>query len=178
MDAGLHQLQGKAKGVKPSELVAFLEECYRERRALADRHRAVAAHVAGYDANNPYQYVINREDMHVEWLADALEALGAERPAPAAGPSLTIARGKDAWKPLVQEDVRGMQQFIDKWRPRVEQLTHARNRTMLRLMLGEMKEQVHLFNQIATGVADVLGRGNESAADRRGVVGSTRWLGD
>ncbi len=163
--------------MKPSDLVAFLQECYDDRRALVDRHRAVAAHVAAYDANNTYQYVINREDLHVEWLADALAALGAERPAPAQGPSVTIERGKDAWKRLVADDARSLQEFVDKWLHRVESLTHARNRTMKRQMLGEVQEQTHLLNQIATGVPDVLGRGGEGAG-KRGVVGSTRWLGD
>ena len=58
--------------MKPTDLVALLQECYRDRLALAEHHRAVAVHVPGYDINNTYQYVINREETHLEWLAAAL----------------------------------------------------------------------------------------------------------
>ena len=54
--------------MKPTDLVALLQECYRDRLALAEHHRAVAVHVPGYDINNTYQYVINREETHLEWL--------------------------------------------------------------------------------------------------------------
>jgi hypothetical protein len=163
--------------VRPSELVGFLSECYRERLAQVERHKAVAAHVPNYDVNNTYQYVINREETHLSWLADALAALDVPLPPPLPGPSLTIARGKDAWRALVQEDVRTAREFIDKWRPRVEEMTNARHRTMLRLMLGEAQEQARFFEQGAAGLEDLLGRGGEGAG-KRGVVAGTRWIGD
>jgi hypothetical protein len=163
--------------VKPTELIAFLQACYRERQAMFERHRAVAAHVSAYDANNTYQYVVNREETHLRWLADALADLGAPLPEPAPGPSLTIGRGADAWKALVAEDARAGEAFLAAWTPRVEAVTNARNRTMLRLMLGEVREQTGLFAQIAAGTADVLGRGGPRAG-KRGVVAATRWMGD
>ena len=73
--------------MKPTELVALLQECYRDRLAMVERHKAVAVHVSNYDANNTYQYVINREETHLEWLGDALVDLGAPLPANPAGPS-------------------------------------------------------------------------------------------
>jgi hypothetical protein len=170
-------VQGKTKDVKPAELVALLQACYRERLTQYERHKAVAAHVGPYDANNTYQYVINREETHLSWLEDALRDLGAELPPAPVGPSITIERGKDAWRSLVREDAKTGQRFLDEWRPRVEALTHARNQTMLRLMLGEIAEQVRFFEQAAAGTDDLLGRNGEGAG-KRGLVAGARWIGD
>ena len=120
--------------MKPAELVALLQECYRDRLALVERHKAVAVHVSNYDANNTYQYVINR-------------------------------------------DARAGAAFLAKWRPRVESLSHARNQTMLRLMLGEVQEQTRLLEQAGNGTADVLGH-SDTGAGSRGVVAGARWFGD
>jgi hypothetical protein len=163
--------------VKPSELVTLLQECYRERLAQMDRHRAVAAHVGDYDSNNTYQYVINREETHLAWLRDAIAALGGTVSEPPGGPSITLDGGKDAWLRLVSQDAQTGRDFVAKWQPRVESLTHARNRTMLRLMLGEIQEQVRFFDQVAAGQVDPLGR-RDAGAIRRGVVAAARWLGD
>ena len=163
--------------MKPTDLVALLQECYRDRLALAEHHRAVAVHVPGYDINNTYQYVINREETHLEWIAAALTELGAPLPTPPDGPSLTIQRGKDSWRPLVQDDAARGQAFVATWRPRVESLTHARNQTMLRLMLGEMLEQTRLLEQALSGEPHLLGRDGEGAG-KRGLVAGTRWMGD
>ena len=163
--------------MKPSELVAFLQECYVERLAQYERHKAVAAHVGPYDANNTYQYVINREETHLSWLADALKEAQAPPPPNPPGPSITIERGKDAWRSLVKDDAQRGRLFLDRWRPRVEALTHARNQTMLRLMLGEVAEQVRFFEQASEGTEDLLGRSTVGAG-KRGSVGSSRWLGD
>ena len=177
MDAGVHQLQGKAKGVKPSDIIALLQELYRERTALYERHKAVATRVTPYDANNAYQYVINREETHLSWLADALAAAGATPAEPPPGPTLTIERGKDAWKKLVEDDARLAEAFLAKWRPRVEALSNARHQTMLRLMLGEIEEQTRMLEQAATGQIDVLGH-SDTGAGSRGQVGIARWIGD
>lgn len=163
--------------MKPTELVALLQELHRDRQALSERHKVVAVHVPGYDANNTYQYVINREETHLEWIASALADLGAPLPAPPAGPSVTLDRGKDAWKGLVDDDARRGREFLAKWRPKVDALTHARNQTMLRLMLGEVQEQTRLVEQVASGEPHVLGRDGEGAG-KRGVVAGARWLGD
>ena len=163
--------------MKPTELVALLQECYRDRLALVERHKAVAVHVSNYDANNTYQYVINREETHLQWLADALADLSAPLPAPPAGPSVTLDRSKDAWKSAGLEDARAGAAFLAKWRPRVEALSHARNQTMLRLMLGEVQEQTRMIEQISSGQADVLGHSTVGAGSR-GVVAGARWFGD
>ena len=77
----------------------------------------------------------------------------------------------------MQEDVTRGQAFVAKWRPRVESLSHARNQTMLRLMLGEMLEQTRLLEQALSGEPNLLGRDGEGAG-KRGVVAGTRWMGD
>jgi hypothetical protein len=177
VDAGVHQLQGKAKSVKPTELVALLQECYRDRMALVERHKAVAVHVSSYDANNTYQYVINREETHLQWLADALFDLSASLPAAPPGPSVTLDGSKEGWRSAAGEDARAGAAFLAKWRPRVEVLSHARNQTMLRLMLGEVQEQTRLIEQAAAGQPDVLGHSTVGAGTR-GVVAGARWIGD
>jgi septum formation inhibitor MinC len=173
----VHQLQGKTKGVKPTELIALLQECYRDRLVMFERHKAVATHVRDYDVNNAYQYVINREETHLSWLADALTQLGGSVPDNGATPSITLDRSKDAWRSLLGEDARAAAAFLEKWRPRVEALTQARDQTMLRLMLGEVQEQQRTFEQAAAGVNDLLGR-KDVGSGKRGVVGSGRWIGD
>ena len=162
--------------MKPADLVSLLQECYRERLALVERHKAVATHVLEYNANNTYQYVINREETHLTWLADALSALGATVPADVAGPSVTIGRGKDAWRALADEDATGIQAFLARWQPRVESLSQARDQTMLRLMLGEVKEQLRFFQQVGSAQPELLGR-SDTGAGERGVVGPNRWIG-
>jgi hypothetical protein len=177
VDPRLHFVQGKAKGVRPTQLAALLEECYRERFAMYERHKAVATHVLDYNANNAYQYAINREETHLTWLEDALRGLGAAIPEPPPGPSITIDRGTDAWLALARQDGIDARAFVEKWRARIETLTNARDRTMLRLMLGEVQEQARFFEQAAAGDDDLLGH-SDVGAGKRGSVAAARWQGD
>ncbi len=85
MDAGVQDLQGKAERVKPTDLLQLLDEFFREKSRLRDRHVAAARVVGQYDFNNTYQYVIAREDQHLAWVGDAIRQLGGalgEAPAP------------------------------------------------------------------------------------------------
>ena len=82
--------------MNPSDRLALLQEFYREKAALFARHQAGAEAVSAYDANNAYQYVLAREDAHLDWLRRAIgEAGGAagEVPAPAAAaePALRLS---------------------------------------------------------------------------------------
>jgi hypothetical protein len=92
-------------------------------------------------------------------------------------PSITVDRSKDGWRALCVEDARAGKAFLERWRPRVETLTHARDRTMLRLMLGEVQEQTRTFEQAGSGVDNLLGR-KDVGSGKRGVVASARWIGD
>lgn len=157
-------------------LLDTLREFHRERLTARQRHVAVARHVTHYDFNNTYQYVISREDTHLQWLEAAIRELGGE-PDDIAEPDLGAPRkGKDAFRPLVEEDARDAGAFVDRWRTRVDQLEHARHRGMLRVVLGEALEHKRFFEQMLAGRDDLLGRRADGAGTGGGVLG-TRWLG-
>jgi len=160
--------------VKPSDLLELLREFYREKAALRARHVAGARLVVGYNFNNAYQYVINREDVHLAWLRDAIADLGGT---PEEGPEPVIkASGSNTARIIFGDDSKEAQAFVDRWRDRIETIGHARHRTMLRLMLGEVLEQKRFFDQALAGRQDLLGR----RADGMGTEGKvlpTRWVG-
>jgi hypothetical protein len=58
------------------DVLAVLQEFYREALARLLRHQAGARLIRQYDANNTYQYIINREETHLSWLGAAIVALG------------------------------------------------------------------------------------------------------
>jgi hypothetical protein len=176
VDAGLHHLQGEAEGVSAQPLAELIRDFYLERVRQLMRHEDVAAVVTDYDANNAYQYIIAREQTHLSWLIHALLDLGLAAPAdPARGAALS-ARG-DAWKALAGEDARGNLQFVDRWRPLVEGVTHARHQGMLKVILGEMLEHKRLFDQAAAGRKDLIGTSLE-INDHSGTVMPVRFVGD
>jgi hypothetical protein len=160
--------------VKPADLLELLREFYREKSALRARHVAGAKLVGGYNFNNAYQYVINREDVHLNWLRDAITALGGQFED---GPEPAIsASGKDAAAQIFRDDSRELQGFVERWKDRIEHVTNARNKTMLKLMLGEVLEQKRFFDQAAAGQQDLLGR-RADGMGTEGKVLSTRWVG-
>ena len=120
-------LQGKAKGVKPTDLVALLQECYRDRLALVERHKAVAVHVPTTTSTTPTSTSSTAKRRTSSGWRDALVELGAPLPdAAGTGRRSRIERSKDAWRPLAAEDARAGQAFLAKWRPRVESLSATR----------------------------------------------------
>src|SRR5215211_2663338 len=162
------------------ELLKFLTDITAERLAILQRHEASARVVSHYDFNNTYQYVIAREDTHREWVQTALAELGVVPPAPAAAlPVPEAPKGKklqpSAFTPILEEDARTLRAFVDRWRPRLDAMTHARHRTMLDVVLGESLEHMRLFEQAAAGFEDVLGRRTDGA-ERVGGVLSSRWM--
>ncbi len=176
MDARVHQLQGKAKGVTPPELQALIQEFYLERLTLLMQHEAAAQHVSDYDVNNAYQYIIAREETHVSWLQHALLDLGVTLPADPARPEVKPARkGNDAVLEVSGTDGRDSQRFVQKWRERIELVSNARHRGMLRVILGEMLEHARLFEQAAQGRTDIIGT-SLPMHTRRGTVIGTRWI--
>ena len=161
--------------MKPADLLTLLREFYREKATLRQRHVAGARFVGHYDFNNTYQYVINREDLQLSWLRDAIVDLGGEVddvPEPALQPS---GKGDEAQKSIIREDRDAAQAFVDRWRDRIERLTNARNRTMLRVILGETLEHKRFFEQAAAGRDDLLGR-RADGAGTPGEVMPTRWV--
>jgi hypothetical protein len=176
VDARLHHLQGKAERVKPADLVELLRECYRDKSALRQRHLAAARAVVDYDFNNTYQYVLNREEIQLQWLRDAIEDRGGKvDEAPEV--DVKAGAGKSGQIAVMKEDAAGAQAFVDKWKPRIEAVTNARNRTMLGVILGETVEVRRFFDQMVAGRTDLLGRSADGARTA-GAVLPTRWVGD
>jgi hypothetical protein len=176
VDPGLPGVQGKTKRVKSPELVALLQEFSRDKLALRERHITGAERVANYDFNNTYQYIINREDQQVSWLGDALEELASALSE--AAPSLDVpseGKGDARQHAIVADDAKQEQAFIAKWRPRVSAMTHARNRKMLEVILGESVEHLRFFDQMLTGRDDLLGRRTGGESTGGGVL-PVRWI--
>jgi uncharacterized protein (DUF1501 family) len=181
MDSGLHQLQREAESVKHEDLKAFLTAFSADRLALVQRHEAGARAVSHYDFNNTYQYVIAREETHLSWLQNALAEL--EAPLPAAGTTLAVPEAPKPSKKLnaasfrgiLEDDASHLRGFVQKWRDRVADVTHARHRTMLDVILGETLEHQRLFEQAAAGLEDLLGRRTGGVARVGGVL-SSRWI--
>jgi hypothetical protein len=162
------------------ELRQLLTDFTAERLAILQHHEASARVVSHYDFNNTYQYVIAREETHIGWTQNALAEFGITLPAPAAAlPAPVAPKGKKlqpaAFTPILEEDARTLRAFVDRWRARVDGMTHARHRTMLNVVLGESLEHVRLFEQGAAGDEDLLGR-RTSQAERVGAVLPHRWM--
>ena len=162
------------------ELLTFLTDITADRLAILLRHEAAARVVSHYDFNNTYQYVINREETHLQWLQTALAEFGVGLPQPspaAAAPEAPKSKKFEpaAFRGILEDDSRQLKAFVERWRPRVAAVTHARHRTMLGVVLGESLEHARMFDQAAGGFEDVLGRRTSGSARVGGVL-STRWL--
>ena len=160
-----------------TDLLPLLEEFYREKLASLLRHEAGARLVGQYDFNNTYQYVINREETQLSWLAQAIVELGGSPDDSAAAPDRPAqGKGEAVARHIIEEDRRDAEAFIERWRPRVEAMTNARQRGMLRVILGEAQEQKRFFEQMLAGQLDLLGRRPDHVGPRVGSVMSTRWI--
>ena len=162
--------------MKPADLLQLLREFYREKSAMRARHVAAARLVGDYNANNTYQYIINREDTHLSWLTAAISSLGNSPDATAMEPERQAGKGRDGWRTLAVEDAGDAQAFVERWRPRVDSMTNARHRGMLRVILGETLEQKRFFEQAAAGNTELLGRRPDAVGPRVGEVLPTRWV--
>ena len=159
-----------------SDLLQLLTEFHREKLAMLMRHQAGARIVAQYDANNTYQYIINREGVQLGWLETAISELGGTPDATAPEPARRGVKGQDATKMIAREDALDAHAFVDRWRPRIESMTNARHRGMLRVILGETLEQKRFFEQAAAGETNLLGRRTDVVGPRVGEVVSSRWI--
>jgi hypothetical protein len=175
VDARLHHVQGKAERV--TDLLPLLQDFYKDKLDAVLRHTAGARLVGQYDANNTYQYIINREETELSWIGQAIVDLGGEvsvaGPEPERGPA---AKGAAVMQRIFEEDARDAQAFVDRWRPRVDAMRNARHQGMLRVILGEVLEQKRFFEQARAGQMDLLGRRTADVGARVGAVLSTRWI--
>ena len=163
--------------MKSTEMLALLREFHRDKAALRHRHVSAARFVSDYDFNNTYQYIIAREDMHVRWLADAVLDLQGQLDDSVPSDLQSPGKGAHAQRSILQGDSDAAQQFMEKWRPRIEALPNARHRTMLNVILGETLEHKRFFDLALAGRTDLLGRRADGAGTGGGVMGS-RWVGD
>ena len=163
--------------MKPADLLAILLEFHKDKLTLRQRHVAVARQVSQYNANNTYQYVIGREDVHLSWLEAAIAELDGTL-ASVPEPSMTTLVFNESYLPLVQKDAQDAAALVAKWRPRLAGITHARHHSLLKLILGETLEQKRFFDQVAAGDENALGRranGPGSPGTGDGVLG-VRWI--
>jgi len=159
-----------------SDLLALLQDFYREKLTALLRHQASARVVTQYDANNTYQYIVNREDTQLSWVAAAIAELGG-LPPDAADPGRTIdGKGDAAARTAIEEDARDAQAFVDRWRPRIAAMTNARHAKMLSVVLGEVLEQKRFFEQALAGRTDLLGRRADVLGPSHGEVLPSRWI--
>jgi hypothetical protein len=155
--------------VTPAELLALLQEFHRETLDLVRTRQANVRSVGAYDSNNAYQQVLGRQEIHLQWLSDAIKGLGgvAAEPAPAAEMD---ARAEDNPRSLIEGDRQSQSSFIDRWAPRPASITNARHRKILELILGEMSEHLRLFEQALEGRSDLLGRHADGKVLRGAVL--------
>jgi hypothetical protein len=174
VDPRLHHLQGKTELV--TDLLPLLQEFHRDKLAMMLSHVAGARLIAQYDANNTYQYIVNREEAQLTWVATAIAELGGTA-ADAAEPS-RAASGKpaDAARAILEEDIADAQRFVDQWRPRIAAMNNARHAKMLRVILGEVLEQKRFFEQALAGRQDLLGKRGQQLGPSYGEVLSSRWI--
>jgi hypothetical protein len=163
--------------VTSAELLEFVTAFYRDKLTLRNRHVAAARHVGDYNINNTYQYIVNRDDMHVRWLQDAISDLGGT-PEDQALPELKPEGKKDAvQRSMLTADRDAVTKFIERWTPQVDALPNARHRGLLRVILGESAEQHRFFEQGLAGRDDLLGR-RADGAGTAGRVMHDRWVGN
>jgi hypothetical protein len=154
----------------PTELMDLLQEFYRDTSELLLARQARARSITSYEANNAYQQVLGRQDVHLRWLSDAITDLGGT--VPTVGPDesqATDVKGTDV-RTIVEADARSQQAFLDRWTSRVAAITNARHRLMLELILGEMIEHARVFDQALQGRTDILGRHTDGKVLRGSVL--------
>jgi len=160
-----------------TDLLSTLQEFHREKLGLLMSHQAAARLVGQYDINNTYQYIVNREETQLSWLAVAIAELGGTVEHNAPEPARRVSgKGAHSTNTVFEEDSRAAQAFVDRWQPRVEAMANARHRGMLRVILGETIEQKRFFEQARAGQMDLLGLRGKNVGERVGEVLPTRWI--
>jgi hypothetical protein len=159
-----------------TDLLPLLQEFHHEKLAMMLQHQAGARLIGQYDANNTYQYIINREEAQLTWVATAIAELGGT--ATDASEPVRAAKGNAAAAAhaIIEEDGHEAQRFVDRWRPRVEAMNNARHAKMLRVILGETLEQKRFFEQALAGRHDLLGRRGQQLGPSHGEVLASRWI--
>ncbi len=159
-----------------TDLLTLLQDFYREKLTALLRHQDGARRIGQYDANNTYQYIVNREETQLTWVAAAITELGGTPPEVAYVDRSVSGRGAAAARAVIEDDLRDAQAFVDRWKPRIATMTHARHAKMLQVILGEALEQKRFFEQALAGRTDLLGRRADVLEPAKGDVLPTRWV--
>ena len=159
-----------------SDLLELLQDFHRDKLTALLRHQAGARFVGQYDFNNTYQYIVNREETQLTWVAAAIGELGGT-PADLQEPDRHVSGSGDAAeRAILEDDAREAQAFVERWKPRVDAMSNARLARMLRVILGEVLEQRRFFEQALAGRTDLLGRRAAVLAPSHGHVLPSRWI--
>ena len=156
-----------------ADLLDSLQDFYRETLSLVQARQVNARSIADYDANNGYQQILGRQDVHLRWLSDAIDTLGGAASSPGQAQENAVTAARSDVSALVAADERNQKAFLEKWKARVPAITNARHRKMLELILGEMEEHLRVLRQAQEGRTDMLGRQATGKIDR-GVVMAAR----
>jgi len=159
---------------RASATLGLLADFYADKLAEITRHLSHARVVTQYDANNTYQYIVNREEVQLSWLAKAIGDEGGAVSESLA--SMQAAERAAEARQVIDEDRKNAQSFIERWRSKVETMEHARHKAMLRVILGETREQQRFFEQALAGRTDLLGRRTPAAGPAEGTVLPARWI--
>lgn len=162
--------------MKPHETLALLRQFAIEKAGLKRRHETGAERIGQYDFNNTYQYVIGREEAHMDWLRRAVASLGGSIPDEVGVPPVpSTGKGRDLEQATIADDARLLAEFVARWRDRIELVENTRLKLMLRVVIGEVLEQQRFFEQALAGRKDLLGR-RTSPGQASGTVLPTRWI--
>ena len=159
-----------------TDLLPLLQEFHRDKLAMLLQHQAGARRVAQYDVNNTYQYIVNRDDTHLSWLATAIAELGGAPPDDMREPDRGVAGKGVSEAEVIREDAVAADAFVKRWRPRIEAMRNIRHAKMLGVILGEVLEQKRSFEQALAGRTDLLGRRGDQLEPSRGAVLPSRWI--
>jgi hypothetical protein len=159
-----------------SDILPLLQEFHRDKLTALLRHQASARLVGQYDVNNTYQYIVNRDETQLSWVAKAIEELGGAVVDQTEPDQSVSGKRDEAAHTAIEADARDAQTFVDRWRPRIDAMTNARHAKMLRVILGEALEQKRFFEQALAGRTDLLGRRGAALGPSHGEVLSSRWI--
>jgi len=157
-------------------LLALLQEFHREKLTMMLQHQAGARLIGQYDINNTYQYIINREEAQLTWVATAVTELGGTVADVSEPVRAATGKGAAAAQTVLEQDLQDAQHFVDRWRPRIDEMANARHAKMLRVILGETLEQKRFFEQALAGRHDLLGRRGAQVGPSHGEVLPSRWI--
>jgi hypothetical protein len=158
-----------------TDLLPLLQEFHRDKLEVLLQHQAGARRVAQYDVNNTYQYIVNRDETHLAWVAKAIAELGGTVGDEAAMADASAGKGPSE-ADTIRADARAAEAVVAKWRPRIDAMSNIRHAKMLGVILGETLEQKRSFEQALAGRTDLLGRRGEQLEPAHGAVLPSRWI--